>query len=366
MFQCIEMKDFRNFQTIKVEFSPTVNIIYGENGSGKSNLLEALYLCSFGKSFRGSKQPFVRFDCEFARIKTRNPDRESVEIIIRQNGRKQILLNTKRIPQYTKLLGHFPTTYIGPNEIMLVSGSPSVRRSMLDSHLCQFDPEYVQALIDYNNTVKRRNASLKGIAEKTLVGGMVLIETLDEQIAKLGCIINRGRLKFLKEIEINVKDYFENIFGPNAPELGLEYESTVCNDPMSEDYKKYFIKKLKYSRKKDLILTQTTIGPHRDDLKITLNDLPARTYASWGQARMISLAVYLAATKLTGDKARRIPTVLLDDALAELDNERAIRAIDIVPSVGQVTVVTPHHNISTTYSNTKRFKFLEKGVIQEI
>ena len=365
MLANLKLKNFRNYEYAEISLSPTLNIITAPNGYGKTNLLEAIYLCGFGKSFRGTNQRFVNFDAEFARIEASAPERTKITIVIQADGTKKITLNEKGINKLSELLGYFPITYIGPGEIAVVSGPPSIRRKMMDAHICQFDPIYTETLISYHKILKRRNAALKGIAEQTIAGGMILLDTLEDQLANYGARIIAERMKFLDAISPLAADFFSTIHGEKAPEIKFIYQSTI---QIPQDITKLTTAlktALESMRRRDLALFSTTIGPHRDDFTIVIDGLPARRFASWGQSRMISLAIYFSAAKLTGDKSRKIPTVLLDDALAELDPERARNALEIAPTVAQVVAVTPHEMPEVNAAKTKKFRMPEPGKIEE-
>lgn len=366
MLTILSLENYRNFESAELQFSPGLNIIIGDNGTGKSNLLEAVHLCGFGRSFRGHGQTFLRFGAPFSRIYARNEDRNEIEIIFPDGAERKISFNGKPLPRIAELLGKFPMTYIGPGEVMLVAGSPSVRRKLIDSHLCQFAPEYTDWLYQYRHSVRQRNASLRAVANEDIAGGTVLIDAWDEKVAELGEKIIAKRIGFIKNLSPLASDMFSAIAGDEAKKLSVEYECTVAENPAVADIREIFLQKLLAHRNYDFKFFQTTIGPHRDDIKISLDNLPAKLFASWGQVRMISLALYLGALQILSEHSSATPTLLLDDALAELDPKRSRTAMEIFPKICQTLVATPHPDQVKDVTNAKIFQFTAPGVVREM
>ena len=361
----IFIKNFRNLSRAELSFSSSLNLIFGENGSGKTSLLEAIYLCGFGRSFKGSNQIFTKIGEDFAKIFGKNEERNEIEIIFTKDGEKKIVFNGKRIIKISGLLGHFPMTYIGPGEVMAVAGSPSVRRTLIDSHICQFDSEFTSTLLAYKHSVRQRNAALRGVANNEIAGGTVLIDAWDEKVANLGAKVIEYRIDFLKKLSPLASNIFNAIAGNGAGELFLKYRCTVAKNPQIDDLEGLFFARLREMRDYHLQRFETTIGPHRDDVEIFLKNFPAKQFASWGQVRMISLALYLGAAKILSEHTQPVPTIMLDDALAELDPKRARAALEIVPEIGQTIVATPHPEQIKNFAEAKVFTFVEPGNIIE-
>ncbi len=365
MIKFLTLENFRNINDTELSFAPTLNIIFGENAFGKSNILEAIFLCGFGRSFRGYGQPLIRFDKEFAHIVGTDENRNVVEIFLRLDGNRNVLFNNKRLIRITELLGKFPTTYIGPQEVMVVAGSPSVRRALLDTHLCQLDVEYAENLLAYERAMRQRNASLRGISEGTMAGGVVLIDAWDEKISAYGTILLKKRVDFIRKLSVMAMEIFSAICGEDAYRLSIKYKSTIADNLEIDDLAALFMEKLAKIRKIDLLKFETTIGPHRDDVEIMLGNFAARLFASWGQVRIISLALYLGAARVLAEQTAKVPALLLDDALAELDPRRAKMALDIIPNIGQAFVATPHPEQIKNVDSGKIFTFLSPGNIVE-
>ncbi len=365
MLKTLSLYNYRNFSSIELEFSSGLNLILGENGAGKTSLLEAAYLCGFGRSFKGHKQTFLKMGEDFGKILGIGEQRNEVQFLFIPDGERKIMFNSKRILKISELLGKFPITYIGPGEVMAVAGSPSVRRMLIDSHLCQFDAEYTSLLYHYHRSVRQRNASLRAIANQEAAGGTVLIDAWDEKVAKTGAEIISHRLKFIENLAPIASEIFRTIAGEQVGELSIKYRCTIAENPEIDDLEALFFAKLAGQRNYSMKTFDTKIGPHRDDMDIFLDNLPAKQFASWGQVRMISLALYLGAAKILSEHTQPLPTLLLDDALAELDPNHANAALKFVPNIGQTIVATPHPAQIKNIENAKIFEFSQPGIVVE-
>ncbi len=366
MIDHIEISNFRNLESRRLKFNSKLNIIFGENGFGKSNLLEAIYFCGFGKSFRSGTQQFVRFGEEYALIIGSNEDKDILKVAFSSDNAKNIIFNNKKIARTSQLLGKFPTTFVGPEEIEVASGAPAIRRKLLDEHLCQTDFNYTNALSAYNKNLAQRNGIMRISQYTRNPERELLIDSIDEICASDGSFIILRRMEYISRIKSTAQEIFNIISCENAGELDIKYVSTVLDEPSINKITNTFCDKLKQRRTNDIKLAQTTVGPHRDELEIYLNGNAARKFASRGQLRMISLALYLSAACDLSQNLGRVPTILLDDALAELDPSKAAAALELVPTLGQTIVATPHpHHVEFSTIALKKFIFSHAGVISE-
>lgn len=366
MIDHIEISNFRNLESRRLKFDGKLNIIFGENGFGKSNLLESIYFCGFGKSFRTGTQQFVRFDAEHALIIGTNDDKDVLKVAFSSENAKNIILNNKKIARTSQLLGTFPTTFIGPEEIEVASGAPAIRRKLLDEHLCQTDFHYTNMLSSYKKNLEQRNGIMRISQYTRSPERELLIDSIDEICARDGSFITLRRMEYVSRIRNTAQELFNRISGDSAGLLDIKYISTVCDEPKLSVIVSAFCERLKKNRTGDIKLAQTTIGPHRDELEIYLNGNAARKFASRGQLRMISLALYLSAACDLSQNLGRVPTILLDDALAELDPSKAAAALELVPTLGQTIVATPHpHHVEFSTIALKKFIFAQSGVVTE-
>ncbi|RKZ32940.1 hypothetical protein DRQ33_04990, partial [bacterium] len=253
---------------------------------------------------------------------------------------------------------------IGPDEVQVIAGSPDNRRNIMDFHISQFDPDYVDNLSNYLRSIRQRNAALKGVARETVAGGMILIDSWDEKIANHGAKIIQKRIKFLQNIAPISADIYSAISGNENSQITLRYNCSIAENPMVDNLEEIFLKKLRLHRKRDIDTFQTTFGPHRDDIDIELDGLPARKFASWGQVRMIALSIFFSVAQMISEHIGRIPTILMDDALAELDPVRAKSVLEIAPQFGQIMVATPHPAHLIDNDSFRQLKFTAPGKIE--
>lgn len=318
--------NYRNLQDNRINFGSAVNIIYGNNAQGKTNLLEAIWLFSGNKSFRGVKdKECVKFDNTNAKLSidfTSQNRKQNMDIVFNMDSSKclkQIRLNDIFQKSASKVIGKLNCVIFSPTHLSLVKGAPSERRKFLNAALYQIKPSYGKNLSDYNETLMQRNALLKDISRKNY-----LIDTLDiwdQKLAYLSGKIICDRLKYIKVLNEIIKPIY---FGMSSEKenLKISYTRSAMHDMHAEQISKIISTELKKNRDKDLYNTNTSIGPHRDDVEFFINDIPSKNFASQGQQRSIVLSLKLAESKILNNKFSEAPIMLLDDVMSELDESR--------------------------------------------
>lgn len=310
--ELISWKNYRNLKAGELLPCDSINVIYGKNAQGKTNLMEALWLFTGGRSFRGAKDSeLIAKDCEMAEVKLDfySEERKQTAKIRIENGRRTAELNSVQKKSCSELIGKFRAVIFSPEHISLVSGGPVLRRNFIDSALCQLKPGYASILANYNHTLFQRNALLKDIPRHS-----ELLDTLDiwdTKIIKYGEYILEKRIDFLEKL----KGFTVKIYGgicEKKETISLKYVKSAENLRVS----------LKNARKTDILSGFTSVGPHRDDIEILINSMNARAYASQGQKRSAVLALKLAEAEVFAEAAGENPVVLLDDVMSELDSER--------------------------------------------
>ncbi|HHV09201.1 MAG TPA: DNA replication/repair protein RecF [Clostridiales bacterium] len=311
----LELKDYRNYNHLNMQFSSGTNILYGENAQGKTNILEAIYLCGTTKSHRGSKdKEMVSFTEEEAHVRVileKNQIPHRIDLHLKKNKAKGVAIDGIPIKRQGELFGMLNLVFFSPEDLYIIKNGPAERRRFLDLELCQLDKIYLSQLGNYNKVLAQRNNLLKQIALNRS-----LIDTLtvwDEKLLEYGCKIIKTREEFVIRLNALVGEIHKRLTG-GKEQLILQYEPNV----RAAD----FGGSLKRTREKDLSLKMTNTGPHRDDLGFLLGDIDIRKYGSQGQQRTAALSCKLAEIDLVKSIIKENPILLLDDVLSELDRQR--------------------------------------------
>ena len=306
---------FRNLETLR--FSPCggLNAVTGENAQGKTNLLEAMWLFTGGRSFRGARdQELVRAGAQEARLSLTffSGGREQRAELTLRGGARQAVLNGVMKRGMAELIGRFCAVVFSPEHLSLVKGGPAERRAFLDSALCQAKPSYAIAYARYRRTLNQRNALLKDIARHPELEDTLPI--WDDRLCRSGAVLIRERRAYLERFAPRASAHYAGI-AHGREELRLTYEPS-CGGDMAES--------LRRSLREDIRFGHTSVGPHRDDIGIEIGGMAARLYASQGQQRSAVLAMKLAEAAVLAEACGEEPVVFLDDVLSELDGSRQL------------------------------------------
>ena len=311
----IEYKNFRNIEELTLEPAQEVNVIYGENAQGKTNLLEGIWLFSGLKSFRGAKDAeMVRFGSAFARIKTSftaGGREQKAEITV--ETRRKAKLNGVELPSCAGLIGTCSAVVFSPAFLNIVKNGPEERRRFIDAALCQVKPGYAPKLAAYNRLVKQRNSLLKDVQFEPAL--LDMLDVIDERMAEAGEALIRDREAYIEKLVPAAKRIHDGFSG------GKE-EMSVCYVKKDGGENRPLKEILKANRKNDIINRTTSAGPHRDDIDIKINGISARNFGSQGQQRSCAVALKLGEAAVMRDMTGSQPTVLLDDVMSELDSGR--------------------------------------------
>lgn len=310
----IKLQNFRNYKQLELNLNKNINIIYGNNAQGKTNILESIFLCSFGKSFRTTKEKeMIKFDETNLVVEVfyQKKDRDG-KIKIEIGDKKQIYLNGIKIKKLSELLGNVNIVIFTPEDINILKDGPAGRRRFLDMMIGQLRPNYVYNLNMYLKTIEQRNNYLRQIREENKPEEM--LEIWDEKLAEYAEIIFNYRNEFIKKIIQKINKIHSEIT-ENKEKLEIEYISNCEN-------KENYLKLLKERRKLDIIKGFTTKGIHRDDFMIYINEKEVGAYGSQGQNRTVVLSLKLAELNVIYDEIGEYPILLLDDFMSELDIER--------------------------------------------
>ena len=332
----IDVFGFRNYNHFFIEFDKGVNILIGDNAQGKTNLIEAIYLLSVGKSFRTHiNDQMINFDSEFARVKGEiysNERIHSLEVFLSKNVKKAKAdgMDILKISDY---VGYLNTVVFVPDDLSLVKGSPSTRRKFIDLELSKISPIYVFYLTKYNKLLKERNEYLKILYKKNGKYDEYL-ETIDEQLAPIQLKLMEKRDDFINKLSIKVKKVYLKIVSKDEF-IDIKYDCFIKVrdiESILNIYKKGFDRDKRYQ--------STYYGIHKEDMKILINDKNAHQYASQGQQRTIVLSIKIALIELIKEEIGEYPILLLDDVLSELDDTRKTKLLDILNNRIQTFITT--------------------------
>lgn len=313
----LTLTDYRNYNNVKINFNIGINVFWGDNGAGKTNILEAIYLTSAGRSHRTSRdKDMIRQGAQeaFINIKVIRKDGETdVNMMIPQNGSKRVKVNGKYINRIAQLMGIVTAVIFSPEDLKLVKEGPEERRRFIDIFISQIRPDYLYNLQKYYKILENRNKTLKDI--KYGHASRDLLAVWNEQLAYIGTELLEQRLYFVDKICAEVSDIHKYITD-HKENLKLRYKSTLN---LSGDIKQNFTSALNQRLDADINMGTTTIGPHRDDMIILVNDMDMRYYGSQGQQRTAALSLKLGQLEVTEDLIGEPPVLLLDDVMSELD-----------------------------------------------
>ncbi len=320
----IYFEGFRNLHDAVIVPDKGINVIFGKNAQGKTNLLEGIWLLSGNKSFRGVRDSnLIKFGCDHARICSKffSEDREQSSEIIFWGSKKEVKLNGINQKSVTSLIGKLCLVVFSPEHLSLVKDGPKERRKFLDTAICQIKPSYAELISKYNKTLMQRNALLKDIPEH--MGLLDTLDVWDYRLSVLGANIVRTRLNYVQHLESCAKKYHLGI-SAGKEEISLRY---LCELPdeqcgSSANVKDAIEEKLKAGRQIDLRDGFTSFGPHKDDLEVTINGVNVRNFGSQGQQRSCVVSMKIAEAELMKKATEQEPIILLDDVLSELDITR--------------------------------------------
>ena len=357
----IELSNFRNYNNQKIKLSPHLNIIIGNNAQGKTNILEGVFLCAIGKSPRTTKdKDMIKWNCSFGKITLevlKSAGQKKIEMYLFANQNKAIKINGLGISKISELLGEFNAIYFSPDELKLVKDSPDERRRFMDLSISQFNKNYFHALRKYNEILAQRNKLLKTNNNEKIVAQTISI--WDEQLATVGAQMIIDRIAFIDNIKKPANEaqkYLTN----SKENLELEYTGMVAQD--ADTIKQLLLNAYHESLKKDMTLGYTTVGPHRDDIKIVVDDIDIRHFGSQGQQRTTALALKLAELEVFKQNTGEYPVLLLDDVLSELDAERQTKLLKRVSKIQTILTCTDFEFASMP---CKKF-YVKNGTIENV
>lgn len=339
----IELKNFRNYEIVELSFSPSINVLIGENAQGKTNLIESIYFLAMSRSHRTSKdREMLMWDSDFSKVNgllKKKSHSVPLEIVLSKRG-KQAKLNHLEQKKLSEYIGQLNVILFAPEDLSLVKGSPSVRRKFIDMELGQMNKIYLHHLAQYQRILKQRNQFLKQAKYNTNYD-QVYLDVLTEQLAAEGAEVLFSRFRFVKQLNKWAQDVQADISNDKEI-LTIRYKtSSSATDEMSlEDIFEGLKEDYASSKSQEIDQGTTTVGPHRDDLVFYVNDRNVQTYGSQGQQRTTALSLKLAEIELMHEITGEYPILLLDDVLSELDDSRQTHLLNSIQNKVQTFITT--------------------------
>ena len=361
IIKSLELNNFRNYENQKIEFDKKNNILYGDNAQGKTNILEALFLCGTTKSHKGAKdREMIRIGCDEAHLRMiieKDGMERKIDMHLKENKSKGAAIDGIPIKKSAQIIGMVNMVFFSPEDLSIIKSGPEMRRKFIDMELCQLDKIYLSNLYNYNRVLKQRNNLLKQISSadgfrsnKKSEQSQSLMSTLDiwdEQLCNYGKEVIKARVEFINELSEIVKNIHYRLSG-NTEDISMKYDANVSNDNFAD--------KLFLNRERDIYMGSTSCGPHRDDVSFYIKETDIRKFGSQGQQRTSALSLKLSEIEIVKKRIKEEPILLLDDVLSELDRKRQNHLLNsivntqtIITCTGLEEFVTNRFNIDKTY-----------------
>lgn len=311
----IELKNYRNYREIHIDFDKNVTIFFGDNAQGKTNILEAVYVCATTKSHRSAKdRDLILFGEDEAHIKMMLSDGDAktrVDMHIKKNKNKGIAVDGIMLKRASELFGYLNTVFFSPEDLQIIKNGPAERRKFVDCELCQLDKIYLFNLANYNKVLNQRNRLLKDIGFRP--DYEQLLDVLDSQLENYGNVVIHSRTAFIEKLNSIIAEIHSKLSG-GKEQLEILYEPDVQEGNLADVLSK--------NKERDIRQKLTNSGPHRDDINFVINGVDIRRFGSQGQQRTAALSLKMAEIRLVEMVTGKKPVLLLDDVLSELDSNR--------------------------------------------
>ncbi len=354
----LQLANFRNYESLSMEFSEGTNILYGDNAQGKTNILEALYLVATTKSHRSVRdRDMIRFGCQEGHIRTvliKNGVDYQVDMHLRAAKTKGLAINGQKLKRASQLMGLLHIVFFSPEDLTIVKNGPAYRRHFLDMELCQLDGDYLFNLNHYNRIVDQRNRLLKEIWNNPDLEAT--LDVWDDQLADYGTKIIARRREFMEQLADLIGDIHLRLSG-GREHLSLQYLPDTEAAALKE--------KLLQNRERDKYLKSTSVGPHKDDFSFVCNEIDLRKFGSQGQQRTCALSLKLAEIELVKKMIGDSPVLMLDDVLSELDTNRQNTLLDSLGGIQTFITCTGLDEFVSHRFAIDRLYRVENGVVTQ-
>lgn len=359
IIESLSLKNYRNYENLNLNFSDGINIFYGNNAQGKTNILEAVYMSGTTKSHRTNKDlELIRFQEEESHISTilkKNGISHKIDIHLRNNKSKGVAIDGVPIRKASELFGMVNFVFFSPEDLHIIKNGPAEKRRFIDIELCQLNKIYLSDLANYNKIVVQRNKLLKEMSFRKDLEDT--LEIWDLQLATYGQRIIEAREEFIAQLNTIIYEIHQSLSG-GKEHLKIHYMKNCESAELPE--------RLKNSREKDLKYKTTSTGPHRDDLGFFFDDMDVRKYGSQGQQRCAALSLKLSEIELVKSITKDTPILLLDDVLSELDKNRQNYLLNHIHHIqAMITCTGLDEFVNCRFSIDKIFQVTDGMVVSQ-
>lgn len=351
----ILLENFRNYDNQEINLNENINIIYGNNAQGKTNIIESLFLCAYGKSFRAKKdKELIKFDKDLCKVEVSYSkiDREGT-IKAEINDKKTFFVNGVKQNKISDIIGKINVVIFTPDDIEIIKDGPQKRRRFLDMMISSLRPNYLHLLNSYNKVLEQRNNFLRQI--KLENKNPAMLDIWDEQLSEYSFKIYEYRKYFIEKIANSIEDIHSLITKCGKEDIKIKYISNSKN-------KESFLENLKKSRAVDIKRGFTATGVHRDDFMIYINSRPVSIFGSQGQQRTAILTLKLCELKIVKEEIGDTPILLLDDYMSELDEKRRTSFLENIK--GNQVIITCTDRIDL--ENESSIYYVENGICKKV
>ncbi len=363
------IKNYRNFKYAEAQLNDSLNIFIGDNGQGKTNLMESIYIASIGRTFRlNSENELINFfenksSVEIHLIK--NNYNIKIEILLEKNKKKLVFINGVKLDKTSEMIGVLNNVIFTPDDMKIIKGSPVERRKFVNIDISQIKPKYKYLLNKYKKVTTERNLILKNYYTK--YENKDIINIWNDYLVNIGTEISIYRNEYIKKLKNYATDIYSNISG-NKEKFDIIYYSNIGSiDTDKDEIKKIFHEKINSNFNNEVLRGTSLYGPHKDDVIIKINDKECKYFGSQGQQRSAILALKLAEIEIIKEEVGEYPILLLDDVLSELDNKRKSFLIEHIKGIQTIITSTDDHDLNNLTKNfNKKVFYINEGKIGSI
>lgn len=361
----IKLINYRNYDDLYVELNKKTNVFIGKNAQGKTNLLEAIYMCARGRSFRTNRdREIINLDKSQAYVGANmnvGSFDKLIEIKMERNKTKRIKVNKRELKNYRELYSGLNVVIFSPEDLNLVKGGPAERRDFLDSEISQIRPVYHHNLSRYRKVLFQRNNALKSAKFKKNIAS--ILDVFDLQLVRLACEMVVERKKYVDQLSA-ISNQIHKTTTRNSEDLTLKYISNIDIYEDREKMERAYLRKLKSNLPRDIETTTTEFGPHRDDIEMFINGKDLKIYGSQGQQRTVVLSIKLSEVDLIYRQVGNYPVLLLDDVFSELDEERRKYLVKSFKDMQTIITVTDAVEIDDLSDIEHDIFYIEDGKLK--